>query len=78
MAEVYVIEIPGSGGDAQAWQCPNCSRAYPMRDEAGRGMECPAKCGRCGAPMDLEKALVFANEQAAVMAGSIKRPTVKV
>ena len=76
MGQVYVTEIPG--GDAQAWQCPNCSRAYPMRDETDRGMECPAKCGRCGAPMDLEKALIFANEQALKTEGTVKRPMVTV
>ena len=76
MGQVYVTEIPG--GDAQAWQCPNCSRAYPMRSEEDRALECPAKCSRCSAPMDLERALIFADEQAAVMAGPIKRPTVRV
>lgn len=76
MAQVYVTEIPG--GDAQAWQCPNCSRAYPMRDEQARETQCPAKCSRCGGPMDIEKALEFANAEAMKTEGSVKRPMVRV
>ena len=76
MGQVYVTEIPG--GDAQAWQCPNCSLAYPMKDDADHTLECPAKCKRCGAPMDIDQALVFANAEAQRVAGTITRPKVRV
>ena len=76
MGQVYTTDIPG--GDAQAWQCPYCTRAYPMKDEEGHTLECPGKCRRCECPMDIVRALEFANSEALKMAGPILRPMVRV
>ena len=76
MGHVYVTEIPG--GDGLAWQCPYCSLSYPMQDELGHPREGPAKCKRCGSPMDLDSSLEFANERARQVASLPSRQKVKV
>ena len=76
MGQVYTTEIPG--GDLQAWQCPNCSKAYPMQDEDGRSLQCPGRCARCDCPMDIEQAKKFADAEAMKTAGTIARPMVRV
>jgi len=80
MATVYVGEAPG--GTMEIWECPYCSKSYPMVNvENGETLECPDTCRRCGSPMDVEKSIVFANamaEKAAKATGQFKRPTVKV
>lgn len=50
--------------NVQCAMCPNCSKLYRLTDERGESNELPTRCRRCGAPMDSEKALVFAEEQA--------------
>ena len=77
MTEVYIVECPG--GERLAWQCPNCSRMYPTMDEEAHTLECPEKCRRCGCPMDVAKALTFADEKAReAAAGPRVRETVKI
>lgn len=77
MAEVYVVEVPG--GERQAWQCPYCSRMYPMQDDEARTLECPSACRRCGSPMDVDKSQAFQDAQAAKQDRTVnRRQTVKV
>lgn len=48
-------------------KCPNCSKMYGWTvDRDGKTIEqdIPTKCKRCGCPMDIEKALAFADAEA--------------
>ncbi len=64
MAEIAVVEIPGSVADA--YQCPYCSKMYPSMDlESDKLLKCPQECERCGCPMDIAKVTEFANLKAA-------------
>lgn len=80
MAEVAVVDIPGSVGEA--FQCPDCSRMHPSMDfEADKPIKCPRECARCGCPMDIAKQKEFSDqkaEQAAAQTGPKARRTVKV
>lgn len=68
MAEIAVVDIPGSTGEAYA--CPYCSKMYPTMDlEANKPIRCPTECERCGSPMDLLEVGAFANKKAAEAAG---------
>lgn len=48
--------------------CPNCSRMYPSlgleEHDRGRDLPAPSNCIRCSSPMDIDKALEFADAQA--------------
>ena len=71
-------------------RCPYCSQAYPVEDFKGieirngvetritEAIDLPAKCKRCGCPMDLTKAGDFEDaqaEKAAVTSRAMQRPT---
>ena len=80
MAEIAVVDIPGSIGEA--YQCPYCSRMHSTMDlEADKPIRCPQECERCGCPMDIAKVTEFANQKAAEAAaptGPTPRRTVTV
>ena len=77
MPELYIVEGPGGIGDV--WQCPNCSRMYPMIDDKGERIEPPRICRRCGSPMDATAGLKFIDQQAAEAATpTLTRRLVKV
>ena len=80
MAEVAVVDIPGSPGEA--FQCPYCSRMHPSMDlELDKAIKCPQECERCGCPMDIAQVTEFANQkaaEAAALTGPTARRTVTV
>ena len=80
MAEVAVVDIPGSVGEA--YQCPDCSRMHSSMDvESDKPIKCPQECERCGCPMDIAKQKAFSDQkatEAAALTGPTTRRTVTV
>lgn len=55
--------------------CPYCSKMYPLEEDGPRPekpgdrprtlIDLPTTCKRCGSPMDIKKAKIFADKVAA-------------
>ena len=69
--DVEMVEAPGGLG--LYGQCPYCSRMHPTADERGRPVELPARCVRCSAPMDYERARAFGDQAAALAVAGPQR-----
>ena len=67
-ATEYPVRVDEFNGLLHAY-CPTCSKMYPVEDIDGNAVEMPAKCQRCGGPMDWEKAKAFGQRRAEEEAG---------
>ena len=44
--------------------CPHCGKAYPPKDERGKGLRAPEACERCGSPLELKAFQKFSDQMA--------------